>query len=314
MKPAQTRVGRVLSGIGGLYTVESDGKQYKCFAKGVFRHDEINVLAGDFAEFDGSSCDGSGKREDIGYIKKILPRKNHLLRPPVSNIDRLFLVFSFLNPSPTLLAVDKLTALAAHNGIEAVIVFTKKDIAPKEVRDTLLNLYRNSGFTVLELCAQDREETQEKLSPFIKGATSVFTGPSGVGKSTIINTLYPGLGARSGEISRKNLRGRNTTRQSLLYRVEEDGTYLADTPGFTLLDFERFFFMKKEELVYAFGEYREYIGSCKYTKCTHTKEEGCKILEALQNGALEQSRHESYLSLYEDLKKHKDWENNGQVL
>jgi ribosome biogenesis GTPase len=175
----------------------------------------------------------------------------------------------------------------------------------------MADVYRKAGYKVVVLSASENtDEVREKLLPLAKGKVAVFTGPSGVGKSTIINALYPDLELQTGAISQKNRRGKNTTRTTTLYKTREnDGTYFVDTPGFTLLDFDRFRFMKKEELVYSFREYADLAPFCRYTKCTHTKEEGCKILEKIADGTLPRSRHDSFLSLFEILKNHKDWEN-----
>lgn len=299
-------IGRIISCIGGVYTVESGGIHYPCVAKGSFRHEGLVVVAGDIVEFQQQS-DIKG-REDMGLVTRVLERKNVLLRPEVANIDTIFAVFALASPSPSLLAIDKLTAITAHADINTVIVFNKKDIASPEVCESLYSTYTKSGYRVVMLSASSQpKEVRCELLPLAKGGVSVFTGPSGVGKSTIINTLFPELSLQTGDVSQKTQRGKNTTRSTTLYKMGED-TYYVDTPGFTLLDFDRFRFMTKEELVYAFPEYRELVGSCKYTKCTHTKEEGCAILERIERGELPKSRHESYLSLWEILKNHKDWE------
>lgn len=297
--------GRIISCIGGVYTVECEGELYPCIAKGSFRHDGQSVVAGDLVDF---QKDGEKNgRADMGLVTHVHTRKNSLIRPEAANIDTLFAVFALASPDPSLLAIDKLTAIAAHADINTVIVFNKKDIADADTAQRLYDTYSRCGYTVIMLSAgSDADEVREKLLPLAKGI-SVFTGPSGVGKSTIINALFPGLSLETGKISEKNRRGKNTTRSTVLYKTGED-SYYVDTPGFTLLDFDRFRFMKKDELVYAFPEYARLVGDCRYTKCTHTKEEGCAILGAIEDGTLPKSRHDSYLSLWEILKNHKDWE------
>ncbi len=293
-------VGKILSCVGGIYTVFADGKSYSCAAKGAFRHDKMTPMAGDEVEL-----------EEDGFITKILTRKNSLIRPEVANIDVMFIVFALSSPDPNLLSIDKLTVLAEHSSIDAVIVFNKRDIAVEEKTKELADIYERAGYTVVVLsAAENKDEVREKLLPIAKGRVAVFTGPSGVGKSTIINALYPDLELETGVISEKNRRGKNTTRTTTLYKTKEnDGTYLVDTPGFTLLDFDRFRFVKKDELVFAFREYAPLALDCRYTKCTHTKEEGCKILEKTRDGTLSKTRHESFLALWEILKNHKEWEN-----
>lgn len=295
-------IGKVISCVGGIYTVLSEGTLYQIYAKGAFRHSGMTPVAGDEVRFD---VDGGDK----GMIVEILPRKNVLIRPEVANIDVMFIVFALASPDPTLLAIDKMTAIAEHSGIEAVIVFNKRDVADPSFTEEMKDTYERAGYRVVVLsAAENTDEVKDSLYPLAKGRVAVFTGPSGVGKSTIINALYPDLKLETGVISEKNRRGKNTTRTTTLYEAGEKDTFLVDTPGFTLLDFDRFRFMKKEELVHAFPEYSKLVGECRYTKCTHTKEEGCAILEKTAGGILPKSRHESYLALWEVLKNHKDWE------
>ncbi len=299
-------IGRILSCNGGIYTVECDNVTYPCAAKGSFRHAGLAVIAGDMVEF---TADGEKKgREDIGLVTAVLERKNSLIRPEVANIDTIFAVFALATPAPSLFSIDKLTSITAHEGIETVIVFNKKDMVSPEDADIMADIYRRCGYRVVMLSAlEGSDEAREKLLPLVSHGVSVFTGPSGVGKSTLINTLYPELKLETGDISQKNKRGKNTTRMTTLYKTG-DNAYYVDTPGFTQLDFDRFRFMKKEELVHSFPEFSDLAGGCRYTKCTHTKEEGCAILEKINDGTLPKSRHESYLALWEILKNHKDWE------
>ncbi len=296
--------GKVLSCVGGLYTVDCENVLYQAVAKGAFRHSKMTVMAGDKVEFDIDS-------ENKGFIKEVLERKNFLIRPEVANIDVMFVVFALSSPDPNFLAIDKLTVLTEHSGIDTVIVFNKCDLVPDEKREEMKKIYESVGYRVVMLSAKsDADKVRKELLPLAKGKVAVFSGPSGVGKSTIINALYPDLQLETGRISEKNRRGKNTTRTTTLHKTREnDGTYLVDTPGFTLLDFDRFKFMKKEELVFAFREYAPLALDCRYTKCTHTKEEGCKILEKINDGTLPESRHESFLALWDILKNHKDWEN-----
>ncbi len=298
--------GRIISCVGGVYTVECDGTLYPCVAKGSFRHDGLIPVAGDIVEFQQNG--EKNGREDMGLVTRICDRKNVLIRPEVANIDTMFVVFALASPDPNLLAIDKLTAVSAHADINTVIVFNKKDIATEEFANQMYNTYTKCGYTVVMLSAgSNTDEVREKLLPLAKGGVSVFSGPSGVGKSTIINALFPDLKLETGDVSCKTRRGRNTTRSTTLYKTGDE-TYYVDTPGFTLLDFDRFRFMKKDELVFAFPEYRQLVGQCRYTKCTHTKEEGCAVLDATASGKLPKSRHDSYISLWEILKNHKDWD------
>lgn len=297
--------GRILSCSAGIYKVETDNAVLSCAARGIFRQEGLQPIAGDFVEVTPDD-----KNADCGVIEKVLERRNCLIRPGVANVDVLFIVFAYRDPLPNFYSIDKLCAIAEHNSIRAHIVFNKRDLAENEEIERISSVYRACGYCVHSLAAASSpEEIRGELGEYTKNNTCVFTGPSGVGKSTIINALYPSMPRlETGRVSEKTRRGRHTTRTTVLYPAENHGGYLVDTPGFSLLDFERFRFMKKEELVYAFPEYAPLVNECKYKKCTHTKEEGCAILEKIADGTLPPSRHESYIAIWEDLKKHHDWE------
>ncbi len=298
--------GRILSCLAGVYRVETEKGILECSAKGVFRNDKTDIAAGDFVEVSEDEKD-AGK----GVVCRVFERKNRLMRPDVANVDVLFIVFALKDPVPNLLSIDKLTSVAEHNNIKAHIVFNKSDLVSKEECDKYVSIYENCGYKVHTFSALvNAEKIVETLGEIAENNTCVFTGPSGVGKSTIINALYPDkTPLETGRVSEKTRRGRHTTRATVLYKAREGKSgYLVDTPGFSLLDFERFRFMKKEDLVYSFPEYAPLATLCKYRKCTHTKEEGCAILEGVSNGKLPCTRHESYIALWEDLKKHHDWE------
>jgi len=294
--------GRVLGCNGGLYSVDCDGVIYECFAKGTFRYEKLTPLAGDRAEF---VLEG-----DTGYITDILPRKNELIRPPMANLDKLFIICAAKNPMPSYINIDKICAIAHNKDIEIEIVINKSELCPEKSQE-LYETYSKCGYKTVMLydSPSNPETVNEKLKADTVGGVVAFVGASGVGKTTVINAMYPEFILQTGAISAKTGRGKHTTRQTKLYKIEgEKDSYIADTPGFSLLDFERFFFFRKEELPYAFPEFETCIGECKYVKCTHTKEEGCAILQAVKDGKIPKSRHESYLSLFEDLKKQKEWE------
>ncbi|MBE6689233.1 MAG: ribosome small subunit-dependent GTPase A [Ruminococcaceae bacterium] len=298
----QKYYGRVLGCNGGLYYVDSKDRIYECFAKGTFRYEKLTPLAGDRAEF---VLEG-----DTGYITDILERKNELIRPPMANLDKLFVICAAKSPMPSTLNIDKLCAIAHNRGIEVVIVINKCELDPDTARE-LGDVYSKCGYktVLLQDSPHDPETVKNKLLEETVGGVVAFAGASGVGKTTVINALYPDFLLQTGDISQKTGRGKHTTRQTRLFKIQgHDDAYIADTPGFSLLDFERFFFFRKEELPYSFCEFEKYLGSCKYVKCTHTKEEGCAVLEAVKKGEIPLSRHQSYLDLYESLKKQKEWE------
>ena len=321
-------LGRVIKGVGGLFTVRLmkteqdtmplDGKTVVARGRGSL-HRKGELLVGDvvrvsyldssFSLHDGEvipSPDGAGIA-----IDEILERKNALIRPPMSNLDVLFVTVAAASPDPILLTVDKLISIAEYNHIEPVVVITKCDLAMAYAEE-LGALYRKAGFTVF-LTGEGMDEERRALKHYIDEVLprkiAAFSGASGVGKSTLLNALLPDLQLETGEISHRIERGKNTTRRVELYPLnEQDGCgYLADTPGFTMLDFERFDFFEKEDLPLTFREFVPYIGACRYTKCSHTKEQGCAILEAVGRDEIARTRHDSFLSLYEVLKKKTKW-------
>ena len=316
-----TAKGKILKGVGGLYTVKllSDcvlgaGEQVRCRAKGAFRHEGITPLSGDTVTLScperlSESKDG---KETAGFsISAIDERKNSLIRPPLSNLDYLFITMAAASPSPILTTVDKLIAIAEFNKIEPIIVITKSELDP-EYAATLSDIYSSCGFTVFCLSAKEGIGV-EPIDLFIKEnmphKTAAFAGASGIGKSTLLNRLFPNLSLTTSEISRKIERGRHTTREVELFPLSDELEcgYIADTPGFSMLDFERFDFFDKEDLPSTFREFEPYIGECRYTKCTHTKEDGCAILAAKKKGLIAKSRHESYVELFDTLKQKKKW-------
>ena len=306
--------GRILSLSGGLYAVKTENDLISCFAKGSFRRSGISPVAGDLVLIDTEEKIGNKELEKgaRGVICEILERKNVLIRPPLANLDTLFVVAAVKDPEPVLLSIDKLLAITRHNDIETVLVFTKKELDPDRAEE-LCTLYRRAGFPAFAVSKLEEEETRRLLYPSIKGTICALAGASGVGKSTLINTLFPFLSTETGDLSQKTQRGKHTTRQSTLYDISallerEEAVYVADTPGFSLLDFDRFFFMEKEDLAFAFPEFEPLLGTCKYTKCSHQAEDGCRILAEVEAGNIAKSRHESYLTLLRELNKTKSWE------
>lgn len=300
------RIGKLIKGVGGLYTVRFDnGETVTCKAKGAFRHESLKPVIGD----DVSVISDGGN-----VISKIGERKNLLIRPPISNVGVIFITFAAAEPEPVLLNIDKLTCIAVHCGIRPIITITKADIAPQKASE-LVEVYQRAGFVtfVSDKDGSACDEIREYIKSYCRGMISCFAGASGVGKSTLMTALFPELDLKTGEISTKIARGKHTTRAVELYSLSElfddcEGGYIADTPGFSLLDFVRFDFFGKDELPYTFPEFERYLGDCKYTKCTHLCEEGCAICSAVRWNRIPVSRHESYVSLYADLKNKHKWD------
>ena len=286
---SQALTGRIIKGIGGFYYVEADGEIYECKAKGILRKKRVTPLAGDFALI--------SVKENENTVDDILPRKNSLVRPPLANIDVLGIVVSTCSPNPNFQVIDKLISISENKNIEPVIIVTKSDIVNG---NEIKRVYQNSGFTVFENTRVD------EIKRFLSDKVMAFTGNSGVGKSTLLNAIDSRLALSTGEISEKLGRGRHTTRHTELYKI--GGGYIADTPGFSSLDLDRYESVLKDDLPYCFREFRPFLGKCKFTTCAHAGDLGCEVVKALREGKIEQSRYDSYVALYEDIKNIKSWE------
>lgn len=314
--------GKIMQGVGGLYTVRitecsSDnniiGSTVSCRARGSFRHNNLSPLSGDNVILSYTRGDSKDSSEEY-VIEEISERKNSLIRPPLANLDYLFITLAAASPKPILSTVDKLISIAEFNEIEPIIVITKCEL-DVEYASKIKSIYENSGFKVFCLSAIENIEI-EPIDRFIKtalpGKLAAFAGASGIGKSTLLNRLFPELSLSTSEISKKIQRGKHTTRKVELFPIffEHGSTecgYIADTPGFSMLDFERFDFFEKDDLVYTMREFRPYINQCRYTKCSHTKEDGCAILAALNEKKIEPTRHQSFCELYDVLKVKTKW-------
>ncbi len=287
--------GRILKSISGFYEVEAADELYTCKARGVFRKTGTTPLVGDLVQITADSA-------DEGTVDEVLPRRNALTRPPVANLDNLFIVVSVCEPEPNALVIDRLTAIAESKKIEPILVVTKSDLG-SGVR--LLDVYRKAGFRTFCVGEDDHADVPQ-IRELLRGRVSAFTGNTGVGKSTLLNAVDPSLSIATAQISRKLGRGRHTTRHVELYRT--CGGYVADTPGFSALDIENGEFIHKDELQYCFREFAPYLGACRFTSCAHVRDKGCRVLEAVEAGEIAPSRHASYAALYEEAKQIKDWQ------
>ena len=284
-----------MKSIGGFYYVRCDSKEYECKARGSFRKSGNSPVVGDKVVI-------SVPEEGFASIEEIKPRINKLKRPALANIDTLVIVCSTVDPEPNFTVIDKMTAAAVNNNMIPAIVVSKNDLKSGE---RIAEIYRNSEFPVF-LCSPDDTEDVNRLKAFLKGKVSAFTGNSGVGKSTLINRIFPELELQTGQISRKLGRGKHTTRVVELFEI--DGCFVADNPGFSTVDLQRYEMIDKTQLQYCFPEFEKYLGECQFTSCSHTCEKGCRILQAVKEGEIEPSRHKSYVAMFNEVKDIKEWE------
>ena len=297
--------GVVTGGVGGLYEIRlSDGTIVSCRAKGVLKRGEGKVLVGDRVSV---QLDPSGRGETV--ITEILPRRCALIRPPLANVTALVVTVAAKAPLPSFPMLDRLLAICEYEGITPVLAITKEDL-DQNAAEELAAVYRLAGYEVFLLSAEKPEGDAALLAHLNALATDgglvAFAGASGVGKSTLLGRLFPSLSLKTGSVSEKTARGRHTTREVTLFPF--GGGYVADTPGFSLLDFERFDFLPLEALTSCFRDIAPYTGNCRYDDCSHTKEEGCLVLAAVREGRIAQSRHETYLELYAVLKAKKSYD------
>ncbi|MBR2039930.1 MAG: ribosome small subunit-dependent GTPase A [Clostridia bacterium] len=288
--------GIIIKALSGFYYVKTDTEIYTCKARGSFRKSGVSPLVGDRVEF-------SPMDDFTGTVESILPRKTQLKRPPVANIDKLFILSSFENPAPNTSVIDKLTVLARHAGIEPIIVFNKSDMGDFGEFE---RIYKNAGFKTFVLSALKGEGIEE-LKAELKDSISAFTGNSGVGKSSVLNAVLGEDVIATGDVSQKLGRGRHTTRHSEIYPLSFGG-FVADTPGFSSIESGDDYSLK-ENLVNCFWDFDDFKDDCRFASCSHTKEKDCAVINAVENGEIEESRWQSYLEIYEELKDLKDWQN-----
>ena len=287
--------GILIKAISGFYYVSFDGNVYECKARGNFRKAGVSPVVGDIVEF--SLTDNTH-----GIVEKICERKNLFNRPLVANVDKLFIVSAYSTPAPDTLMIDRLTALAVYNDIEPIIVFNKADMGSF---DEFYNIYSNAGFKTYVVSAKDNVGIDD-LKAEMRDSVCAFSGNSGVGKSSILNALFPELQLKTGEVSDKLGRGRHTTRHTELFFVG-DGAYVVDTPGFSTIDTNEDLYDFKLSLANCFPDFCEYLGGCKFTSCSHIAEKGCAVVEAVRSGEIQKSRHDSYVALMAELKDITAW-------
>ena len=286
--------GYIVKGIGGFYYVKTPDGIVECKPRGIFRKQKITPVAGDEVTLEAEN--------GASVIAQIAPRKNVFVRPPVANLDVLFLVASTTQPTPSTLVLDKLSAIAVDKGVQPVIVCTKSDLAEAEF---LRSAYEKSTLPFIRIDYGSGAGLDE-VKQWISGRLCAFCGNSGVGKSTLLNALLPDAARETSAISQKLGRGRHTTREVTIF--EAFGGRIADTPGFASLEANRAGFIPKENLEHAFPEFGPYLGQCQFTGCSHRTEKGCAVRQALAEGKLSQTRYDSYCAMYDEVKDVKDWQ------
>ncbi len=285
--------GRIIKGIAGFYYVhDGHDKVYECKAKGIFRNQGLKPLVGDRVSMEILS-----EEEGLGNIETILPRENSLIRPASANVDQALVIFAAKEPDPSLNLLDRFLVMMGIQGIPCLICFNKADLKDPE---NLAALYRRAGYEVCVVCAGTGEGIGQ-VRKLLEGKTTVMAGPSGVGKSSVMNRILPEAEAATGAVSEKLKRGRHTTRHTELFFVGR-GTYLLDTPGFSSLDVTG---IAPEELKLYYPEMERLEGRCRFQGCVHGKEPDCAVKEAVENGTISRERYENYLLLYEELKNRK---------
>lgn len=289
--------GLLIKGIGGFYYVEAADAIYECKARGIFRKNKITPLVGDYVTISVNE----NAENTIDSIKK---RKNSLVRPPLANIDRLFILASIVDPAINMLVIDRIIAIAEFKKIEPIIVLTKTDLSDDYKK--YYNIYTSAGFKVI-VCNNKTGEGSNEVKALLSGKISAFTGNTGVGKSSLLNSIEKSLSIETGETSKKLGRGKHTTRHCELYKVG-DG-YVADTPGFSSVDFEKCEKILKDDLPLCFREFEPYLAQCKFqTNCSHVNDKGCAVTQAVKDGKISSERHQSYVDLYNEVKDIKQWQ------
>lgn len=292
---SERRTGRIVRSLSGFYEVQTPTGVVTCRGRGSLRRGGESPLTGDMVEI---TVEG-GK----GMVERILPRKNSFIRPAVANVDALVVFAANVNPVTEPFLIDRVAAIAGDQGVEVYICINKCDLDPAA---DLERIYTRAGFPVIRASAQTGEGVAQ-LRSLLSGKLTAFTGNTGVGKSSMLNALSPGLELATGQVSQKLGRGRHTTRHVELYALDEN-TYVADTPGFASFDTEQMEVILKENLQYAFRDFAPYLGDCQFHDCSHRAEPGCAVRQAVAAGEIEASRYKSYLQLYDQYSRIKEWE------
>lgn len=288
--------GKIIKGIAGFYYVYVEGHGiYECKAKGIFRKDHVKPLVGDDV-----IVDVLDESKMLGNIREILPRRSALIRPAVANVDQALVIFAIVKPNPNFNLLDRFLIRMERQNLPTIICFNKQDIATEEEKEALRKAYETCGYQVCFISALENEGI-EQIRKLLAGKTTTVAGPSGVGKSSLINQLAPKANMETGAISEKIERGKHTTRHSEIIAIGEE-TYIVDTPGFTSLDISE---ITKEELGNYYPEFVQYEPYCKFSGCAHISEPSCGVKDAVEAGKISWVRYENYKVLYQELKEMK---------
>ncbi len=286
--------GKIIKGIAGFYYVHVEGHGvYECKAKGIFRKDHVKPLVGDDV-----IVDVLDEEEMLGNIRQILPRRSALVRPAVANVDQALIIFAIVKPNPNFNLLDRFLIRMERQKLPTIICFNKQDIASAQEKEALRHSYETCGYKVLFMSALENEGIEE-VRKLLTGKTTTMAGPSGVGKSSLINKLVPTANMKTGDISVKIERGKHTTRHSEIIALGE-GTYIVDTPGFTSLEISE---ITKEELGQYYPEFVQYEPYCKFSGCAHINEPSCGVKDAVAEGRISKERYDNYKTLYQELKE-----------
>ena len=290
--------GKIVKGIAGFYYVHVvESGLYECKAKGVFRKEKIKPLVGDVVEIDVLD-----EEKKTGNIREIAERKNELIRPAVANIDQALVVFAITKPKPHFNLLDRFLIMMESKGIPVILCFNKQDIATDEEIQSIRGIYETCGYEVFFTSAMENNHVDE-LKEKLRGKTTAIAGPSGVGKSSLINLFQQNVQMETGSISEKIERGKHTTRHSELVWIE-DNTYIMDTPGFSSLSLSDT--IDSNCLIEFFPDLSIHTSNCKFSDCVHTSNKYCGVYDALLSGQISQSRYDNYINLYNSIKLNKE--------
>lgn len=284
--------GVIVKGVGGFYYVKAQERLYECRARGLFREDNITPLVGDKVLIRINEEDGTG------YIEEIMVRKSELIRPPVANVTQAIIVMSIKKPDINFWLLDRFIILAEHQNLNIIICLNKVDLTKREEITSILDIYKNTSYPIVKTSTKTGEGIED-LKEYLKDQVTVVAGPSGVGKSSLLNQIKPGLELKTGDVSKKTTRGRHTTRHVELIDLGSN-SYVLDTPGFSSLNLD--FIESEEELSRYFNEIDEFATSCKFINCLHFKEPGCEVKKQVEKGRISPVRYENYLKFLEEIK------------